>query len=127
MTAFGGFLDSTLDRVGDFFLITAFAFSGIVSWNIVAPLLLFSFLISYARGTSEKVALIKGDTTTKFNVGIIERSERLVLIVAALIAYMIFPTFSMGGFNSAEIIFGVLLLLSSYTAYQRIMYAYKKL
>jgi phosphatidylglycerophosphate synthase len=127
VTAFGGFLDSTLDRVGDFFLITAFAFAGIVRWEIVAPLLLFSFLISYARGTSEKVALLKNDRTTKFNVGIIERSERLVLILAALLAYMAFPTIHAGTYNIAEIIFGVLMLLSCYTAYQRIMYAYKKL
>src|SRR6266480_3377794 len=29
VTAFGGFLDSTLDRVSDFLIITAFAFAGI--------------------------------------------------------------------------------------------------
>src|SRR5579863_7156235 len=41
VTKFGGFLDSTMDRVSDFLLITAFAFTGIVTWLIVAPLLLF--------------------------------------------------------------------------------------
>ncbi len=98
-TAFGSFFDSTLDRIADFLMITPFAFAGIVSWQIVAPFLLFSFLISYARGTSEKVALTKGDTTTKFIFGL----------------------------NVAEAIFVVITVLSGYTALERILYAYKKL
>jgi phosphatidylglycerophosphate synthase len=127
VTAFGGFLDSTLDRVADFFLITAFAFGDIVRWNIVAPLLLCSFLISYIRGTSEKLALNNHDTTTKFNVGLIERSERLALILLAVILFSLFPDFELVTLNSAEIIFALLTILSAYTVYQRMMYAYKKL
>jgi len=42
VTAYGGFLDSTMDRVADFLIITAFSFGGIVRWEIVAPLLLFA-------------------------------------------------------------------------------------
>lgn len=127
VSAFGGFLDSTLDRIGDFLIISAFAFAGIVRWEIVAPLLLFSFLISYARGTSEKVALAQGDTTTKFNVGMIERTERLGTVILALILYMLLPQLTFGEFNIAEILFGILMILSGYTVFQRIMYAYKKL
>lgn len=127
VTTFGSFLDSTLDRVSDFFIITAFAFGGIVRWEIVAPFLLFSFLISYTRGTSEKLALSKNDTTTKFNVGVIERTERLVGTIAALILYMIFPTMKIWGLNIAEVVFIVLVVLSFYTSLQRIMYASKKL
>lgn len=123
VTAFGGFLDSTLDRISDFFMITAFAFGGIVRWELVAPLLLFSFLISYARGTSEKLAYAKGDTKTKFNVGLIERTERLFITCLALILFMLFPTFSFVGLNIAEIVFAILVLLSGYTSWQRIMYA----
>jgi len=127
VTAFGGFLDSTLDRVGDFLIISSFAFAGIVRWEIVAPLILFSFLISYARGTSEKVALMNNDTTTKFNVGVIERTERLALVIIALLLTMAFPQIHMGSFNLAEIVFIFLTLLSFYTVVQRIMHAYRKL
>lgn len=127
VTAFGSFFDSTMDRISDFFIITAFAFGGIVRWDIIAPLLMFSFLISYARGTSEKIAFANHDTKTKFNVGWIERTERLVITILALILFMLFPTFSFSGFNIAEIILSILVLLSGYTSLQRIMYAKKKL
>lgn len=127
VTTFGSFLDSTLDRVSDFFIITAFAFGGIVRWELVAPLLLFSFLISYARGTSEKLAYAKGDLKTKFNVGLIERTERLAITLVALILFMLFPQVNIQSFNIAEVTFFVLVILSGYTALQRILYAYKKL
>ena len=84
VSSFGAFLDSTMDRVSDFFIITAFAFGGIVRWELVAPLLLFSFLISYARGTSEKLSYAKGDMKTKFNVGWIERTERLFITLSLI-------------------------------------------
>lgn len=127
VTTFGSFFDSTLDRISDFFIITAFAFGGIVRWEIVAPLLLFSFLISYARGISEKLAYAKGDTHTKFNIGLIERTERLIMLLAALILFILFPTSSIATFNIAEVILLILVVLSGYTAIQRILYAYKKL
>lgn len=127
VTAFGSFFDSTMDRISDFFIITAFAFGGIVRWEITAPLLMFSFLISYARGTSEKIAYANHDTKTKFNVGWIERTERLVLTVLALILYMLFPHVLFSGFNIAEIVLGILVVLSGYTSVQRILYAKKKL
>src|SRR6185437_15617841 len=72
VTNFGGFLDSTMDRVADFLIITAFAFSGIVGWVIIAPLLLFSYLTSYIRSRGELA-----NTQVSFAVGLIERSERL--------------------------------------------------
>jgi phosphatidylglycerophosphate synthase len=122
ITAFGGFLDSTIDRVADFLLITAFAFAGIVRWEIVAPLLLFAYLTSYIRSRGE---LAK--PTVSFAMGLIERSERLVLIFIALILYIIFPTAQFVGLNIAEITFAFILLLSIYTVIQRVTYAYKNL
>src|SRR5579862_4764837 len=53
VTNFGGFLDSTMDRVADFLIITVFAFTGIVRWEIVAPFLLFAYLTSYVRSRGE--------------------------------------------------------------------------
>jgi archaetidylinositol phosphate synthase len=122
VTKFGGFLDSTLDRVSDFLMITSFAFAGVVRWEIVAPFLLFSFLISYTRSRGELA-----NPSVSFAVGLMERTERLMITFLALILFMIFPNFILSGFNSAEIIFILLVILSCYTALQRIMHAYKNL
>ena len=122
VTAFGGFLDSTLDRVSDFLIITAFAFAGIVRWEIVAPLLLFSFLVSYTRSRGE---LAK--PTVSFAVGLIERTERLLITFLALLLYIFLPNQTIVGFNIAEVSFIILLLLSFYTFLQRTIHAYKNL
>jgi archaetidylinositol phosphate synthase len=122
VTAFGGFLDSTFDRISDFFIITAFGFAGIVRWEIVTPLLLFSFLTSYIRSRGE---LAKSGVS--FAVGLIERTERLIIITIALLLYMFLPTLSFSGFNVAEVTLVLLILLSLYTVFQRIIHAYKNL
>jgi phosphatidylglycerophosphate synthase len=121
-TAFGGFLDSFMDRVSDFLVITAFSFSGLVRWNIAAPLLLFAFLTSYARSRGE---LAK--TGANFAVGIIERTERLMLIFIALLFYTFVPNLTVNGFNAAEVVFIIIGILSLITVLQRIYYAYKQL
>lgn len=122
VSAFGGFLDSTLDRVGDFLMITPFAFAGIVGWELAAPLLLFAFLTSYIRSRGELA-----NPSVSFAVGIIERTERLIIIFVALLLYALFPSLLLAGFNAVEISFMFLGILSFYTVLQRIMYAYKKL
>jgi phosphatidylglycerophosphate synthase len=122
VTIFGGFLDSTMDRIGDFFLITPFAFAGLAGWNIVAPLLLFSFLTSYIRSRGELA-----NPKVSFAVGIIERTERIIIIFATVLLYLLFPEFHFAGLNFIEFNFLILLLLSGYTVLQRIMHAYKKL
>lgn len=122
VTAFGGFLDSTMDRVADFLIITAFAFGGIVRWEIVAPLLLFAYLTSYVRSRGELA-----NRQVSFAMGLIERPERLVLIFVALLLYMIFPTATFAGLNIAEATFTFIMLLSLYTVFQRVSHAYKNL
>jgi len=125
VTKFGGFLDSTMDRVGDFFIITAFSFGGIIRWEITAPVLLLSFLISYIR--AQGGVRSNGDANFALGVGIIERTERSVLALTALILYFFFPNISVLSFNIAEWCFILLGFLSFYTVLQRIIYAYKKL
>jgi phosphatidylglycerophosphate synthase len=122
VSAFGGFLDSTIDRVADFLIITAFAFASIVHWEIVMPLLLFAYLTSYVRSRGELA-----NPKVSFAMGLIERSERLVLIFLALLCYFIFPTAKFLNLNIAEITFIFLALLSLYTVLQRITYAYRNL
>ncbi len=125
VTSFGGFLDSTMDRIGDFLTITAFSFAGIVRWEITAPVLLFSFLISYIRAQGG----VRSEKRANFanGIGLIERTERYLLTIIALIFYAIFQNISLSGFNLAELIFLVLGALSLYTVYQRFRYAYKTL
>jgi CDP-diacylglycerol--glycerol-3-phosphate 3-phosphatidyltransferase len=83
-TAFGGFLDSTLDRASE-----AILFVGIATWFLVAldepmlPVLAVlvaltaSFLVSYARAKAEAIGF-------DASVGLAPRTERLVLAIAGI-------------------------------------------
>lgn len=123
VTAFGGFLDSTIDRFADFTVLVAFAFTNIVDWKLVAPLLLLTYLISYIRSRTELAA--KGNLVAA--VGIMERTERLTAIFIGLLLYAIWPQAALFGLNVLELTFVLLLVLSAVTVGQRIMFAYRKL
>jgi archaetidylinositol phosphate synthase len=123
VTAFGGFLDSTVDRFADFTILAAFAFAEIVSWEIIAPLLLVSYLISYIRSRTELAA--KGNLVAA--VGIVERAERFVAIFIGLLLYAIWPEATLAGLNLAAWVFMLLLIFSAITVGQRVLFAYRKL
>ncbi|HEU4450096.1 MAG TPA: CDP-alcohol phosphatidyltransferase family protein [Gaiellaceae bacterium] len=82
-TPFGAFLDSTVDRVGEGFMIGAI---GLVlvrdesEWGVALAFAAVagSFLVSYTRARAEALGL-KGD------VGIGSRAERVVVITAGLV------------------------------------------
>lgn len=83
-TAFGSFLDSTLDRVSE-----AILYIGIAGWFLFAweepawPVLLTlaalagSFLVSYSRARAEGIGLTA-------SVGLAPRTERLVLVITGI-------------------------------------------
>jgi len=123
MTPFGGFLDSTLDRISDFLIISSFAFAGLVSWPIATILISVSYLVSYARGRAE----LASKATQVFAVGLIERTERLAIIFVSVILYILFPGLTFSEFNIIEFIFLILIVLSGVTFVQRVWLAYKKL
>lgn len=123
VTAFGGFLDSTVDRFADFTVIVAFGFAGIVGWPLVLTLVLLTYLISYIRSRTELAA--RGKLVA--NVGIMERTERLIVIFIGLAIYAIWPHASMIGQNTMSITFLGLVVLSAVTVGQRILFAYRKL
>ena len=82
-TPFGAFLDSTVDRVGEGFMLGAIALVFARDGNEWALALAFaavagSFLVSYTRARAEALGL-KGD------VGIGSRAERVVVITAGLV------------------------------------------
>jgi len=113
VTRFGGFLDSTIDRVNDFILILSLKYMGF-NELLVYLLIIVSFLISYSRARAEGLGLkIEG-------IGIIERGERLLFIIAIILL-------SIYVFRVAEIIFYILLVLSIITLVQRILFIYNGL
>lgn len=83
-TAFGSFLDSTLDRVSE-----AILYIGVAGWFLFTredpawPVLLTlvalagSFLVSYSRARAEGIGLTA-------SVGLAPRTERLVLVIAGI-------------------------------------------
>jgi archaetidylinositol phosphate synthase len=123
VTIFGGFLDSTIDRFADFAVLAAFGFAFIVPWDIIVPLLMLSFAISYMRTRIEYMA--QGKVTA--SVGIIERTERLVIIFLGLLLYTIFPNVRLWHQNLMTVTLVILLILSAITVVQRFMFAYQKL
>ncbi len=123
VSAFGGFLDSTIDRVADFIVIATFGFAGLVRWEIILPLIMFTYLISYIRSRTELAA--KGKLVAA--VGLVERTERLIFVFIALLLQVLWPATLVSGMNLATWTLLALLILSVYTVGQRVMFAYKKL
>ncbi|MEM1583347.1 MAG: CDP-alcohol phosphatidyltransferase family protein [Nitrososphaerota archaeon] len=108
-TQIGAFLDSTLDKIGE-----AAVFIGLIASEATTPLLgslglASSILISYTRSRAEGLNVdLKG-------VGLMERAERIVLLVVA----SFLEPFFRGVINLTMI---VLVILSLYTLVQRILY-----
>lgn len=114
-SAFGGLLDSTLDRITDSVFIFAFAFSGLVSYPLAFTFLVLSFTISYIRSRAE----LAGKATFVLNIGIIERPERLIALFIALLWQIIAPQFIIAGMNLVSIVFVIISILSLITVIQR--------
>ncbi len=111
-TAFGGFLDSLLDRYADALVYSGIIIGGLcnVAWGIAA--LAGSLLVSYSRARAE-AAGIKMES-----VGLAERAERMLILAAAsLVAIFWLPALNWG------II--VLAVLSNFTVLQRGLHAYR--
>jgi archaetidylinositol phosphate synthase len=110
---FGGFLDSLLDRYVDSAIILGFIIGGLCDlfWGITS--LIGSILTSYARAKSESTG-IKMET-----VGLVERAERLLLLVLASILGIIW-------IESINFIFILLALTSNFTVIQRLIFFYRK-
>jgi archaetidylinositol phosphate synthase len=114
-TAFGGFLDSLLDRYAD-----AAVYVGLIVGGLCDPPLLGlialtgSLLVSYSRARAE-AAGIKMES-----IGLAERAERIIILsIASITAICWLQALNIG------II--LLAILSNLTVLQRGLYAYKKL
>ena len=110
---FGAFLDSTMDRIEDALYSISFIFVGLSPF-IVIVLIISSYLISYTRARAEALGVkMEG-------IGVIERAERIILIIVAL------ATSSINIYISILILI-LLIGLSIVTIIQRIVHVYKTL
>ena len=87
-TAFGGVLDSVVDRYVDFLIFAGIIYAGLAeagflpgwAWGILA--ITGSLMVSYTRSRAEAAG------SGKLDVGIAERAERiLILAIGALVGY----------------------------------------
>ena len=118
-TKFGAFLDSTMDRLSDALVFLPIAWlylaeptAGRAGQQWVAALalvtLVLSFLVSYAKARAEGLGY-------DCNVGLIERAERLIVMILALVFNALLP--------SALVVLAVASLV---TLAQRIAHVYKQ-
>jgi archaetidylinositol phosphate synthase len=103
-TPFGGILDSTSDRFADAFILIGIIYGGFVNWIIGILALHASLTVSYVRARAESEGI-------KCNVGIAERPERLVILMAGAFLGYIFNPIIMGLAVALVMILGYLTVL----------------
>jgi CDP-diacylglycerol--glycerol-3-phosphate 3-phosphatidyltransferase len=113
VTAFGGFLDSTLDRYSDLALymglVVYYTLIGRSFYMMLAAVAMASsFMVSYSRARAESVI-------PSCKVGFLERPERLVLLIMG------------GAFNRMAQVLWVIATLSSLTVIHRVVYTRQEL
>jgi phosphatidylinositol phosphate synthase len=116
LTPFGGFLDSTTDRISEGLILGSialvFAHQG-HTWALacVFVALVGSFLVSYTRAKAEAIGL-------RCEVGLMSRAERIVLVAVAL---------PFAGLGSLTWAIYLLAALTAFTVWQRIDYVRRQL
>ena len=112
-TKFGGFLDSTLDRIGDFFLFSGVILGDYTSLEIGIIVLIGAFLTSYTRA---KIEALGRDNL--YGVGLIERTDRVPIIFIGALLQIWFSTALW--WSMIILAFG-----TNITVIQRIIFAYR--
>ncbi len=107
VTRFGGILDSVADRYVDAAILIAFGIAGL-DWLVVSLALLGSLMVSYTRARAENVI-------ERCDVGIAERGERALIIIAGLVTGYIYEALLL------------LVVLSHLTVVQRVLHAWSQL
>ncbi len=113
-TPFGGILDSTSDRFADAFILIGIIYGGFVYWIIGVLALHASLTVSYVRARAESEGI-------KCNVGIAERPERLVILMAGAFLGYIFNPMIMG------LAVVLVMILGYITVFQRLYHSRKEL
>ncbi len=113
-TILGGFLDSTLDRIGDFFIFIGVVLGGYTTLEIGLLVLVGAFLTSYTRAKIEALGI-----DNLYGVGIFERTDRVPILFIGTILQIWFST-------SLWWTMIILAIGTNITALQRIIYAFRK-
>ncbi len=114
-SSIGSYIDSFLDRVSDTAIIIYLYLGGLTSDALLIMLLLsVSILISYTRAKAESLGVAMS------GVGIIERGERVGLVILASLLYIVNPSYSL-------YLLYLLLVLSIATIIQRSLHVYRAL
>jgi CDP-diacylglycerol--glycerol-3-phosphate 3-phosphatidyltransferase len=113
VTAFGGFLDSVLDRYSDLFLLLAFLIDCLRKGDSDLVILtsfasMGTVLIPYVRAKAEALQV-------PCAMGLMERAERIILLSIGTL------------FQRMEPVLWILAILTHFTVLQRIYYVWKKL
>jgi archaetidylinositol phosphate synthase len=128
ITAFGGFLDSVLDRYSDAIMLTCIIFVGFPASTLCVPwiglvALIGSLLVSYTRARAESAG------AKSMAVGFAERSERMIILMVVLVLQGIpaiqYTTNPLLNYTGIGMI--ILAVLTQITVVQRIVAALRKL
>ncbi|NHJ21240.1 MAG: CDP-alcohol phosphatidyltransferase family protein [Candidatus Lokiarchaeota archaeon] len=113
-TKLGSFLDSTLDRIGDYLIFIGIIIGGYTDLYIGLITIAGAFLTSYTRAKIESLG-----TPNLYGVGLLERTDRVPILLIGSIFQLWFPT----------AIYWTMVFLAigtNITVIQRIVFAYKK-
>ncbi len=113
-TKLGEFLDSTLDRIGDFFLFTGVILGGYTTLEIGLLVLIGAFLTSYTRAKIEAL-----EVDNLYSIGIIERTDRVPILLIGVILQIWFQT-------ALWWTMVILAIGTNITVLQRIIFAFRK-
>ncbi len=115
-TLTGAIFDSTLDRYSEFFIYFGLAVHFRSGWGLWLPFLAFlgSAMVSYTRARAEGLGI-------DCRVGLMQRAERIILIVAAALVGGIFHVFD----TAMIIVLAAIAVASNFTAFQRVDYVRK--
>ena len=129
---FGAFLDSTLDRASEAAVYIAIAYAFIVTDELIGAALAMAamtsaFMVSYTRAKAESLGFSAGNGMQ--NVGLAPREVRTLILVIGLLGAPIAESGT--GFGDGSPLFpiialGLITLLASITAIQRILFVYKQ-
>ena len=110
-TAFGGYLDSLLDRYVDAFVLVAIMSAGLCNVFLGSVALVGSFLVSYTRAKAEAAG------TKMETIGLVERAERIIILTfAGFAAFFYLEALNLG--------IAVLGVLTNFTVLQRTLHVY---
>ncbi|MDR2854693.1 MAG: CDP-alcohol phosphatidyltransferase family protein [Methanomicrobiales archaeon] len=115
----GDFLDHTLDRYADIFLICGIFAGPLCSWEIGVFALVGVFMSSYMGTQAQAIGV------GRFYGGVLGRADRLVLLLIGALATILIPA-GVFGLTPLAIVLLIFGILGNITAVQRFLHVWKQ-